>query len=167
MGASGGNGLAPLRPPGRECAVVPFWAFPCAGAVGIVSGAEMYWLLKLHIATALLSLAGFVTRGVWMLRGSERLRARWVRIAPHFVDTVLLGSGIGLVLAFRLYPTEQPWLAAKLTALAVYVVLGTIALKRGRTRGARAGALGAALAVFFYILAVAVTHRVVPVGVAL
>jgi uncharacterized membrane protein SirB2 len=46
----------------------------------------------------------------------------------------------------------------------VYIVLGTIALKRGRTRGVRAGAWVAALAVFFYILAVAFTKQVVPIG---
>lgn len=124
----------------------------------------MYWLLKLHIATVLLSLAGFVARGVWMLRGSSLLRARWVRVTPHIVDTLLLASGVGLVFTLHLYPTQQPWLVAKLVALLVYIVLGTIALKRGRTRGVRAGAWVAALAVFFYILAVAFTKQVIPVG---
>jgi uncharacterized membrane protein SirB2 len=124
----------------------------------------MYWLLKLHIATVLLSLAGFVARGVWMLRGSSLLRARWVRVTPHIIDTLLLASGIGLVFTLHLYPTQQPWLVAKLVALLVYIVLGTIALKRGRTRGVRAGAWVAALAVFFYILAVAFTKQVIPVG---
>lgn len=124
----------------------------------------MYWLLKLHIATVLLSLAGFVARGVWMLRGSSLLRARWVRVTPHIVDTLLLASGVGLVFTLHLYPTQQPWLVAKLVALVVYIVLGTIALKRGRTRGVRAGAWVAALAVFFYILAVAFTKQVVPIG---
>ncbi|WP_455384918.1 SirB2 family protein [Acidihalobacter prosperus] len=122
----------------------------------------MYWLLKLHIATVLLSLAGFLTRGVWMLRGSSLLRARWVRVTPHIVDTLLLASGIGLVFTLHLYPTQQPWLMAKIVALVLYIVLGTIALKRGRTRGVRAGAWIAALAVFFYILAVAFTKQVVP-----
>lgn len=124
----------------------------------------MYWLLKLHIATVLLSLTGFVMRGVWMLRGSSLLRARWVRVTPHIVDTLLLASGIGLVFTLHLYPTQQPWLVAKLVALVVYIVLGAIALKRGRTRGVRAGAWVAALAVFFYILAVAFTKQVIPVG---
>ncbi len=124
----------------------------------------MYWLLKLHIATVLLSLAGFVARGVWMLRGSSLLRARWVRVTPHIVDTLLLASGVGLVFTLHLYPTQQPWLVAKLVALVVYIVLGTIALKRGRTRGVRAGAWVAALAVFFYILAVAFTKQVIPIG---
>lgn len=124
----------------------------------------MYWLLKLHIATVLLSLAGFVVRGVWMLRGSSLLRARWVRATPHIVDTLLLASGIGLIFTLHLYPTQQPWLVAKLVALLVYIVLGAIALKRGRTRGVRAGAWVAALAVFFYILAVAFTKQVIPIG---
>ena len=125
----------------------------------------MIWLLKLHIASALLSLLGFTTRGVWMLRGSALLQARWVRIAPHIIDTVLLGSGLGLVFTLHLYPNQQHWLLAKLIALVVYVLLGTVALKRGRTLGVRAGAWVAALAVFFYILSVALTKQVVPLVV--
>lgn len=99
-----------------------------------------------------------------MLRGSTLLQARWVKITPHVVDTLLLASGVGLVFALRLYPTQHPWLVAKLVALVLYIVLGTVALKRGRTRGVRTAAWVAALAVFFYILAVAMTKQVVPIG---
>lgn len=125
----------------------------------------MIWLLKLHIASALLSLLGFTTRGVWMLRGSSLLHARWVRVTPHVIDTCLLASGVGLVFTLHLYPNQQPWLLAKLIALVLYIVLGTVALKRGRTRRVRTGAWFAALAVFFYILSVALTKQVVPLAV--
>ncbi|APZ41708.1 SirB2 family protein [Acidihalobacter ferrooxydans] len=124
----------------------------------------MFWLLKLHVASALLSISGFALRGIWMLRGSSLLQARATRVLPHIVDTFLLASGVGLVFTLHLYPTQQPWLAAKLVGLVFYIVLGMIALKRGRTRGIRAGAWVAAIAVFFYILAVAATKQVVPLS---
>ena len=48
-------------------------------------------------------------------------------------------------------------------ALLAYIVLGAIALKRGKTPGVRIGAWLAAQAVFFYIVAVAVTRQPLPV----
>ena len=105
-----------------------------------------------------------MVRGFWMLRDDARLRARWVRFVPHVVDTALLLSGVALAYLHRYLPTEQPWLATKLVALVAYIVLGTIALRRGRTRGVRCVALVAALAVFAFIVAVALTKRVPLIG---
>lgn len=118
-----------------------------------------YLLIKqAHIALVLLSLAGFVLRGWWMLRGSALLQRRITRVLPHAVDTLLLASGIGLAAWAHLNPVHQPWLMAKLMALLAYILLGTVALKRGRTRTVRATALAAALAVYGYMLAVATHH---------
>lgn len=122
-----------------------------------------YALLKsAHVALALLSLAGFALRGYWMLRASPLLKRRLTRVLPHVVDTLLLASGVALAVWTRLNPAHQPWLAAKLTALVVYIVLGTLALKRGRTLRVRVAALAGALAVFGYMLAVAIRHDPVP-----
>ena len=74
---------------------------------------------------------------------------------PHGVDTVLLVSA--LLLAWQIGRGAAPWLAAKVVALVVYIVLGTIALKRGRTPAIRAGAFVLALATFGYIVSVALT----------
>jgi len=119
--------------------------------------------LKLvHVSAVYLSGAGFVLRGAWMLRDSSLLRARLTRILPHIVDTVLLGSAILLALRIYQYPFVHGWLTAKVLALLLYIVLGTIALKRGRTRRIRIVSFVLALATFFYILAVAVTRNPFP-----
>jgi len=55
------------------------------------------------------------------------------------------------------------WLVAKIVGLLVYIVLGTIALKRGKTRRMRVGAFVAAIATFVYIVMVALTKS--PLGV--
>lgn len=119
-------------------------------------------LKSLHLTTIALSLALFVLRGLWMIAESPHLRARWARIVPHVNDTVLLVSGISLAYTLGLSPLEHGWLAAKIVALLAYIVLGTIALKRGRTRGRRIAAWLAALLVFGYMAAVAVTHNPLP-----
>ncbi|MFN2309352.1 MAG: SirB2 family protein [Gammaproteobacteria bacterium] len=120
-----------------------------------------YGLIKyLHIGSAVLSLGLFVLRGGWMLYAPQRLQVLWVRVLPHVIDTVLLVSALTLVFMSRQYPGQAPWLTAKVVALLVYIGLGTLALKRGRSRGIRVLAWFAALAVFGYIVMVAVTRSV-------
>ena len=114
-------------------------------------------LLYLHLASVALSGAGFALRGVWMMQGSPLLARRWVRVLPHVVDTLLLGSAIALTLLTGQYPLAQGWLTAKVLGLIAYIALGTIALKRGRTLRIRIWAFWGALLVFGYIVAVAMT----------
>lgn len=119
-----------------------------------------YFALKhLHMTFAALSGLLFLVRGIWMLSGSSRLQQRWVKVVPHVVDTLLLGSAIGLAVWSHQYPGQSPWLTAKVVALVAYIVLGTVALKRGRTHQARVLAFGGALLCFAYIVAVAVTKN--------
>ena len=97
-----------------------------------------------------------------MLGESERLQQRWVKIAPHLVDTVLLTSAIALAWQLGYSPLTQPWLAAKIVALLAYVAIGSIALKRGKTRRMRLIAWLTAQLIFVYIVSVAVTHDPLP-----
>jgi len=120
--------------------------------------AGMDILKAVHVGSAILSIAGFVLRGVWMLQGSPLLKARAARILPHVVDTVLLVSAIALALRIAQYPFVHAWLSAKVLALLAYIVLGSIALKYGRSRRVRALSYGMALAVFLYIVAVAIAR---------
>ena len=110
----------------------------------------------IHVGAAAASLALFVLRGGWMLRAPARLGQRSVKIVPHVIDTLLLVSALWLAWQLGAQGTRG-WLAAKLAGLVVYIVLGTIALKRGRTRGVRLVAFAAALVTFGYIVSVAVT----------
>jgi uncharacterized membrane protein SirB2 len=119
----------------------------------------LYETLKwVHVACVIASGGGFVTRGALMLAGSSLLAVRWVRVAPHAIDTVLLASAIAMAVLARLSPLAQPWLAAKIVALLVYIVLGSLALRRARTRARRAAAFAGALLTFVYIVGVALTR---------
>lgn len=127
---------------------------------------NLYLALKgIHVTCVILSLTGFVVRGAWMMRGSALLNRRWVRVAPHVVDTLLLASAIALALLSHQYPGVHDWLTAKVTGLLVYIILGSIALRRGRSRRVRIGFWVAALASFGYIVAVALTRNPFPLGV--
>ena len=122
-----------------------------------------YLALKhIHMTFAMLSGALFLLRGCWMMADSALLQRRWVKIAPHLIDTLLLASALGLAAWGGLYPIAQSWLTAKVVALVLYIVLGTVALKRGKTKGVRVAAFAGALAAFGYIVAVAVTKQPMP-----
>ncbi len=122
-----------------------------------------YTALKyLHILTVVITLALFLLRSVWMLIDSPRLQARWLKIVPHINDTLLLTAAIALLLVGSLNPLEQPWIMAKIIGLLAYIGLGTVALKRGKTKAIRVKAMIAALGVFAYIVAVALTKQIVP-----
>ncbi len=122
-----------------------------------------YALLRsLHVATVLATLLLFLLRGFWMMTASPRLQDRWIRVVPHANDTLLLFAAVAMLAVGGLNPLEQPWLLAKIVGLLAYIGLGTLALKRGRTRAIRVKALIAALGVFGYIVAVALTKQVVP-----
>lgn len=119
----------------------------------------MYSILKtLHVATVVLSFAGFQLRALWMMTDSPLLRARPTRILPHVIDTILLASALLLAWIIHQWPFVQPWLTAKVLGLLAYIVIGSLALKRGRTKAARIGAWIAATLVFLYIVGVALTH---------
>lgn len=112
----------------------------------------------LHLTTIAVTFTLFVLRGIWMMADSPRLQARWVRVLPHINDTLLFSSGLALAILLGQYPFVDGWLTAKFLALLVYISLGTIAIKRGKTRGQRIAAWIAALLVFAYMVAVARAH---------
>jgi len=128
-----------------------------------MSAAEAYLAVRvLHVGCAALTIAGFAARGALMLRGSALLEHRFVRVAPHVVDTLLLASAVWLAWFLGQVPFVHGWITAKVLALLAYIVLGSIALKRGRTQRIRTGALAAALATAAYIVAVALTRDATP-----
>jgi uncharacterized membrane protein SirB2 len=123
---------------------------------------RMYETVKsIHVGTVVLTILGFMLRGYWMMTASPKLKLKLTKIAPHVIDTVLLVSGVTLMVILKLPVMSQKWLLMKLAALVVYIVLGAIALGRGKTMRARTTAFVFSLAVFAYIVGVALTKSTV------
>ncbi|MBS1133126.1 MAG: regulator SirB [Burkholderiaceae bacterium] len=119
----------------------------------------MYEALKwVHVGCVIASGAGFVARGALMLVDSPLLAARFVRIAPHVVDTALLASAIAMAIVAHVSPLAHPWLAAKIVALLAYIALGALALRPGHSRPVRTVAFVAAALVFAYIVGTALNR---------
>lgn len=117
-------------------------------------------LKTIHVTFVLLSFAGFFIRGIWMLKDSKLLQQRWVKITPQIIDTVLLVSAIMLAVRLHFSPMEQPWLMTKIIALLVYIGIGLVALRFGRSKRTRLYAWLLGLVTFIYIVSVALSKSV-------
>jgi len=117
-------------------------------------------LIKIiHLTAVVLTIVGFITRGILLLRQSPLMKTVWVKKMPHIVDTVLLLSGITLAWVTHQNPVEQPWLATKLSALLLYIGLGLIAFRFAKTKGVQLVSWLAAIVVFFFMVSVAMTKN--------
>ena len=126
----------------------------------------MYLTLKtLHLTLIALSFTIFFIRGAMMLMKNPHFRHKIFRIVPPLVDTLLLVSGIILMVMIEQYPTTQAWLAVKLSALLIYIILGVIALNRVNNMRVQAVSFVAALATIYFMYSVARAHH--PLGVFL
>ena len=91
-------------------------------------------LKHLHMTIAAISVLLFVFRFALMLANSNKLTLKWLKIAPHIIDTLLLGLGIALAVKLSINPAEQLWLAEKLIAVVAYIFTGYYTLKLARNR---------------------------------
>lgn len=120
---------------------------------------ELYPTIKLlHIAAVAVSGGLFCIRGLGRAADATWAMAAPLRYASYCIDTVLLGAAIALSVIVHQYPFVHGWLTAKVVLLVVYIVLGTFALKRGRTQPIRIVCWLAALGVFALILSIARHH---------
>ena len=116
-----------------------------------------------HIAAVMASGLLFLLRGAAVQLGATWAMAAPLRYLSYSIDTVLLTAALMLATVLHQYPFVQGWLTAKVLLLVVYVVLGSFALKRGRTRAVRTSCWIAALLVYLFIVSIARTHH--PLGV--
>ena len=120
---------------------------------------EFYPQIKLiHIVSVLTSGGLFFLRSVAVQAGM-----RWGMLAPvrylsYTIDTVLLTSALMLMSLIHQYPFVHSWLTVKVMLVVVYIVLGSFALKRGRTRRVRLVCTIGAVLVFAAIISIARTH---------
>ncbi len=116
---------------------------------------DSYVIFKhLHMTAVALSGLLFMVRGLWLLQGSTQLQAKWVKITPQVIDTLLLVSAIAMLVVAQQCPA---WVHVKITLLIVYIGLGLMAFKKAKTQGQKLTFLLAAVAVYVFLISVALT----------
>ncbi|WP_075185300.1 SirB2 family protein [Teredinibacter haidensis] len=89
----------------------------------------LLYLKYFHIAFAVTSIFGFITRVLWLTYKPEFLQNRAVKLMPHLNDTALFITGITMATAIG-YPLNAfYWFTVKLTLLLTYICLGFLTLK--------------------------------------
>jgi uncharacterized membrane protein SirB2 len=116
------------------------------------------WLKPLHIALAAASVALFASRGLGVLAGQAWPMAGALRRLVVGIDTALLAAGATLWWMLSLHPLQQRWFGVKLVLIVVYIGLGSLALRRARSRLARASAYAAALGCIAAVASIALAH---------
>ncbi|QOW19202.1 SirB2 family protein [Lysobacter ciconiae] len=120
---------------------------------------EFYPQIKsIHIAMAITSGLIFALRGAGVLAGMRWPHWLPVRWTSYTVDTALLTAALMLLTMLPGAMFANGWLTVKLLLLVVYIVLGVFAIKRGRTRLAKAGFYVAALVTFGMVYSIARAH---------
>jgi uncharacterized membrane protein SirB2 len=118
-----------------------------------VTSAELFKFI--HVTCAFASIAGFALRGYWMASDNPLLQHRIAKVLPHVIDTLLLGSALILLIILHLSPVAQVWLGAKIIALMLYIGLGMVALRFGRSKKIKVSTCVLALLTAGYIVSVA------------
>lgn len=124
---------------------------------------EIYPQIKqAHVLLALLSGTLFALRGLASL-----LQAGWpqwlpVRMLSYAIDAALMTAALMLLAILPWSMFGNGWLAVKLLLLVVYIILGSLALRRGRSRRTRAICFTLAVIVFLWMLTIARAHH--PLG---
>lgn len=128
---------------------------------------EFYAQIKwVHVAAVISSGSLFALRGLLVLAGQSRwAMTPLLRYLSYTIDTVLLTAALMLLTILPAALFSNGWLHVKVGLLVVYVVLGTFALKRGRTVGVRAVCYMLAVLVFSFMITIARSHH--PYGFAL
>ncbi len=119
------------------------------------------YLTAKHAHLVLVGLSGalFAARGLGVLSGAAWPMAAVARRLSVVIDSLLLTAGVTLWIWLGLNPLQHSWLGAKLALLLLYIALGSLALTRARSRRAKAAFLVAALAVFGFMVSVALAHH--------
>ncbi|HEY6134493.1 MAG TPA: SirB2 family protein [Rubrivivax sp.] len=115
-----------------------------------------------HVSAVLASGALFALRGVAVLASARWPLAAPVRYTSYAIDSVLLTAALMLLTMLPGAVFANHWLSAKLSLLVVYIVLGSFALKRGRSARGRAICFAAAVAVYAGMFGIARAHH--PLG---
>ncbi|MEO8366455.1 MAG: SirB2 family protein [Pseudoxanthomonas sp.] len=124
---------------------------------------EFYPQIKyVHVLMVLLSGALFALRGVGVLAGARWPQSLPLRWTSYAIDTTLLTAAMMLLTILPWAMFGNGWLGTKLVLLVVYVVLGSLALKRGCNARTRAWCFAAAALVYVAIIGIALAHH--PLG---
>lgn len=92
----------------------------------------MYMIIKhTHLTIIALTFIFFIINFVLTMKGSDKVNNKLLKIGPHILYTLFIGTFIYLVAVnpLNLYPLLNGWASSKLAGFVFYVLSITLALK--------------------------------------
>jgi uncharacterized membrane protein SirB2 len=87
-------------------------------------------LKHLHLFLVILVSISFLSRVFLAEFKPETLQQKWLKIGPHIIDSLLLLSGIALIVQGNWLAGDYDWLLAKIALVIVYIGLGMLAMRQ-------------------------------------
>jgi len=112
---------------------------------------------SIHLLFILLSISSFLSRIFLAEFKPQLLQIKFIKIAPHVIDTLLILSGLTLVFQSNWLAGDYGWIISKFIVLVAYVGLGVAAMHSHGIR--RWSFFTAALSCFGYIIYIAVSKH--------
>ena len=107
----------------------------------------MYEGLKhLHLTAVALSLLFLTLQVIAHIFDTKMKDAKWLKVLPHIIQTVLIVTAISLCVIIAQYPFVHDWVTSKLIGLVAYILLAVLAVKWARTNAMRVFAFLGAVA---------------------
>lgn len=97
----------------------------------------MYFALKnIHLLAIALSAILLSVRFALVMANSQLIDKKFIRIAPHVVDSILILSGIALIISLGFIPftAGSEWFTQKFTCILAYFALGVFAIKMAKNK---------------------------------
>ena len=115
-------------------------------------------MIKLiHVIFIIISFISFISRFALSKFKPDILQNKIIKIAPHVIDTILLISGVTLVLQGNWLDGEFGWIISKLILLFGYIALALVAM---RSKGINQWlALLGAIFCYVFIFSIAITKN--------
>jgi uncharacterized membrane protein SirB2 len=85
-----------------------------------------------HLSIILLTFIFFIINFVLMMKGSDKVNNKLLKIGPHILYTLFICTAIYMLSVnplINLYPIVNGWVPSKLAGLVIYVLSITFALK--------------------------------------
>lgn len=125
---------------------------------------QYYLIFKsIHVSSVLISLILFVSRSYCLLYKPDLLDCKLIKRLPHIIDSILLFSAISMLALSGQYPgPDNPWIAAKIIAMIVYIFTGLYLFRKANSHKAIYISFISAMLIYIYIVQTAVTKTVYP-----
>lgn len=114
-------------------------------------------LKSLHVVLIFSSLASYVVRILLLQFKPQALHNKFSRIAPHVINTLLIISGVALILLGGWLDRDFGWIISKFILLLAYIALGVMSMHNTGLK--RWAMFAGAMACFVTIFVIAITKN--------